>query len=52
MENYLKAPLELQKAPQYLIDLMAPIVARMATIEELVASHIASPTPLPPAYQP
>ncbi|XP_020272272.1 probable E3 ubiquitin-protein ligase ATL44 [Asparagus officinalis] len=34
---------EPQQAPQYLIDLMAPLVARITTIEELVANHIAPP---------
>ena len=40
--------LEPQQAPQYLVDLMAPLIARMTAIEELVTTHIAPPTPPPP----
>ena len=40
-----QTPPEPQQAPQYLVDLMAPLVARIAAIEELVANHITPPPP-------
>ncbi|XP_020258876.1 protein FAR1-RELATED SEQUENCE 5-like [Asparagus officinalis] len=41
-----QTPPESQQAPQYLIDLMAPLVAKIAAIEELVANHITQPPPV------
>ena len=39
-------PLEPQQAPQYLVDLIAPLVARIAAIEDLMANHITPPPPV------
>ena len=46
-----QAPPEPQQAPQYLVDLMAPPIARMTPIEDLVTTHIAPRTPPPPVAQ-